>query len=230
MEAIVVGLSDQESDRDRAAIPEPLAAPPEPPLQPSTSMSHRHSSNAVKKKGKSRRGSKATTKFEKEKDKAPCSKASSQRIQDSHARSGSSHACGRHSLVLSPEGAEGHFSPPTLVFPISTSGLWGSVSNLHTPIAVSDQPQSSVRAIPEATFTPMAAGLHPESQPDPLTQPNLQDIIANAIRQGIAAGLQDRFSRALNSTHSTLVRYQTRGHTHQPIHNTLTLPPRKRER
>lgn len=76
------------------------------------------------------------------------------------------------------------------MLPINTSGLWGDVG----PRPLSRNP--------EATFTPTAAGLRQEGQlpvwpglPQMATVPpsvGIQDFLAEAIWQGIAAGLQQK--------------------------------------
>lgn len=48
--------------------------------------------------------------------------------------------------------------------------------------------------IPEAIFTPTAAGLCPQQPSETVHPPNMGAIITEAIRQGIAAGLQHRAS------------------------------------
>lgn len=85
--------------------------------------------------------------------------------------------------------APGPFSP---ILPIDTSGLWGINNNRSIPRPA------------EATFTCTAADLRPEGSwnlgapPSPSkfqippSMPGMQDFIAEAIRQGIAAGLQER--------------------------------------
>lgn len=50
--------------------------------------------------------------------------------------------------------------------------------------------RGQVRSMPTATFTPTAAGLRSAAPEGPIDAPSMQAMIADAIRQGIAAGLQ----------------------------------------
>lgn len=83
--------------------------------------------------------------------------------------------------------------PFSLMLPINTSGLWGTIG-----------PHFQGRSV-EATFTPTAAGLRPEEHLAPLpalyapaaipAMPSgYQDLIVEAIKQGIGAGLKERAS------------------------------------
>lgn len=76
------------------------------------------------------------------------------------------------------------------MFPINTSGIWGSVHDLHSYVASLEQPRATGSRVVEAMFTPRATGSRPDQQLNPLSLPNFQDIIANTIKRGITAGLQ----------------------------------------
>lgn len=67
------------------------------------------------------------------------------------------------------------------------TNLWGPPPVRSTAAA---QQASSARAAPSATFTPTVAGLRSVPQQVPATSPDIQMMIANAVKQGIAEGIQ----------------------------------------
>lgn len=73
--------------------------------------------------------------------------------------------------------------------PVSNANLWGSWSDM--PAAeILEQPCERARAVPEATFTPTAVGLRSKMGTESVVPANMQSIIAEAIRQSRAAGMQ----------------------------------------
>lgn len=60
--------------------------------------------------------------------------------------------------------------------------LWGPVPDR--------QAADKSRATPPATFTPTTAGLRPEPEAPQAATPDIQSLIADAIKQGIAEGIQ----------------------------------------
>lgn len=65
-----------------------------------------------------------------------------------------------------------------------------SLSDLLTTAGIFEQPCERSRAVPETAFTPTATVLHRGTGPESVVPANMQSIIAEAIRQGIAARMQ----------------------------------------
>lgn len=60
------------------------------------------------------------------------------------------------------------------------------------PESIWAQPVTQRASSAEATFTPTSAGLHSEVHSEPLIPVSMAAPISEAIKQGIAAGLQQR--------------------------------------
>lgn len=95
-----------------------------------------------------------------------------------------------HLQELPPGGNGEQISPHDTQMPVSNAGFWSSLPNLSATAGVTKQASKKARPVAEATFTPTAAGLHPAEAPAPELSVSMQLIIADAIRQGIAAGMQ----------------------------------------
>lgn len=164
---------------------------------PSTSINteagkaHRKGSKATAKSVKARKSSKSSSRFERQKDKALeriCKKASSKKTPSSQSADKRQHSQGRLALQLSPEGREVREDSLNSIFSIDVSGIWGSAQDVQTPLPPRDYAQQPSTGRMDA-FPATSAGLCP-NQLNPLSMPTFQDIIANAVSQGIVAGLK----------------------------------------
>lgn len=149
------------------------------------------------KSAKAKKASKSGSKFERQKHKALerlYKKASSQKTS----------SLGRHGLQLSPEGQGEREASLSPTFPIDTSGIWGSAQVLQSPLPTRGYDQQPDTERVDSGVPSTSAGSCPD-QSNPLGMPNFQDIIAEAIKQGIAADLQQKVARAPEGTsvHST---------------------------
>lgn len=149
---------------------------------------------------KSKKSSKSASRSVKEKDQASAPLRARTFSQHSSSSSKRDQACSSKSVQPSPiwlDHTHGPFSP---LFPINTSGLWGSGSDLQGPLLHDVQFGAMGSRHVSATFTPTAAELRPELQLPSMSVPNIQELITSAIAQGIATGLQQRPATAQAST------------------------------
>lgn len=152
---------------------------------------HRKSLKASAKVSKSKKSSKPASRYEKQKEKALAriyKKAASKRASSSHSAGSPQLSQLQLALQLSPgsrQGRDASINPP---FPIDVSGIWGPQQEVlpAVPPPINTTPPTLQRM---DTIPPTSSAVN---QPNSLCMVNFQDIIATAISQGIAAGLQQR--------------------------------------
>lgn len=96
---------------------------------------HKRSYKVSTKGIKSKKSTKSTSRFEKQKARALeciCKKASSKKTLTSHSTDKRQHSQGRLSLQLSPEGRADRENYLNSLFPIDVSGIWG-LNRMHRP-------------------------------------------------------------------------------------------------
>lgn len=154
-----------------------------------SAKAYKKSTKEVARSAKTKKASKASSKLERQKDKPlEClyKRASGQKTPASLTADRRQSSLARQALQLSPQGRDDREASLDL---IDTSGIWGSAQDLQTLPHQGNYALALDSDREEAAFPFTSQGLRPD-QMNPMCMANMQVIIANAIQQGIAAGLQ----------------------------------------